>query len=241
MAKLIGVKTLDMVNGDVTRVEYDGAVYERVEEEVATGDLIYITAESRDVTAHAFYKVIGKNGFDDYQFLDDEDDSMDVSYEEYALFRTKTPKVEPLNVGDYIVALPESDREYGITNTDMKLGKIIEVDDDEIEVETIAHKDSSEVGQTYAVEPKYFRKATEEELVGARWVKIGRKPNEFKKGDIVRVIRNNPYGAEVERGFVGEITSYDTNNSFNVGGNGWMCSSSVELITPVEARFDVVN
>lgn len=37
MAKLAGVKTLDMVNGEITKVAYNGAEYERVEGPELTG------------------------------------------------------------------------------------------------------------------------------------------------------------------------------------------------------------
>lgn len=43
MAKLEGVKTLDMVNGEITKVAYNGAEYERVEGDAQEGDLVLIT------------------------------------------------------------------------------------------------------------------------------------------------------------------------------------------------------
>lgn len=42
MAKLEGVKTLDMVNGEITKVEYGGAEYERVEGEAQKGDIVLV-------------------------------------------------------------------------------------------------------------------------------------------------------------------------------------------------------
>ncbi|MCY9132818.1 hypothetical protein MOF07_19480 [Bacillus spizizenii] len=42
MAKLEGVKTLDMVNGKITKVAYDGAAYERVEGEARKGDIVLV-------------------------------------------------------------------------------------------------------------------------------------------------------------------------------------------------------
>ncbi|MCY8191477.1 hypothetical protein MOC62_07645 [Bacillus spizizenii] len=42
MAKLEGVKTLDMVNGEITKVAYGGAEYERVEGEAQKGDIALV-------------------------------------------------------------------------------------------------------------------------------------------------------------------------------------------------------
>ncbi|MCY9052498.1 hypothetical protein MOE90_02170 [Bacillus spizizenii] len=42
MAKLEGVKTLDMVNGEITKVAYGGAEYERVEGEAQKGDIVLV-------------------------------------------------------------------------------------------------------------------------------------------------------------------------------------------------------
>lgn len=42
MAKLEGVKTLDMVNGEITKVAYGGAAYERVEGEAQKGDIVLV-------------------------------------------------------------------------------------------------------------------------------------------------------------------------------------------------------
>ncbi|MFP3875736.1 hypothetical protein U5N54_03450 [Bacillus paralicheniformis] len=43
MAKLTGVKTLDMVNGEITKVSYDGAEYVKTESPVQEGDLFLLT------------------------------------------------------------------------------------------------------------------------------------------------------------------------------------------------------
>jgi hypothetical protein len=270
LAKLTGVKTLDMVNGEVTRVEYDGSVYERVFENAKDGDIGLRITDSRSFAKVGyFYPVINDLGL---RFKDDEGDKPYLNEEKFALFRKEadtlesrvatleeavfaTADPEPLKVGDYIVALLESDREYGITNTDMKLGKVVGKNDDGIQIEIIDHVDKSDIGDTYWVEPKYFRKATDEEVAEVtaeterkqleeKWAKIGRKPNEFKKGDIVRVLTNKNGGAVP----VGEVGAVDNVTGYNLQvmtanitrGNFYTCDD-IELITPVEARFDVAN
>jgi hypothetical protein len=280
MAKLENVKILDMVNGEPTKVEYNGAVYEKVNAEAQEGDLVRVIDEDDIgyVTQGGFYETY-INDDDDLVFDDDDGDersyylnddgletfrkvsetkaSADLAEQIAELERRlealekhmsvkaeSTPKFE---VGDYVVPLPEADDEYNITNTDMKLGKVRDVyGDAEISIEVISHKDGDAIGNFYTVESKYFRKATDEEVAESkditRWSKIGRKPGEFKKGDIVRVIKNHPHFSEKRIGDIDEITFFDNPYSFCVGeGSGWMGCDDVELIVPVEQRFDKIE
>jgi hypothetical protein len=158
---------------------------------------------------------------------------------------------DELKVGDYVVPLESADDEYEITNTKMKLGKVVEGDVDcccYIRIEVVAHEDDKEVGNSYQVESKYFRKATDEEVAQAKaeherkqaeqkWAKIGRKPGEFKKGDIVRVVE---YTGAHEIGEIVELAEYGANEYLGkdgvvlVGEPEWF-----ELIAPVESRVDI--
>ncbi|MEK3817462.1 hypothetical protein [Bacillus sp. FSL K6-1284] len=87
MAKLEGVKTLDMVNGEITKVAYGGAEYERVEGDAQEGDLVLITDGSWcDATKGEFYLSVGISAKDP-RIVDDIDE-VDSNYDEsYALFR----------------------------------------------------------------------------------------------------------------------------------------------------------
>ncbi|WP_268431027.1 hypothetical protein [Bacillus sp. Tg11] len=62
MAKLNGVKTLDMVNGKITKVAYGGAAYERVEGRAKefgnVGDLVLNDRIHCDLTVGAFYEIV---------------------------------------------------------------------------------------------------------------------------------------------------------------------------------------
>ncbi|GJI62613.1 hypothetical protein [Bacillus velezensis] len=62
MAKLDGVKTLDMVNGEITKVAYGGAEYERVEGRAKefgnVGDLVLNDRIHCDLTVGAFYEIV---------------------------------------------------------------------------------------------------------------------------------------------------------------------------------------
>jgi hypothetical protein len=150
-------------------------------------------------------------------------------FEEGASEAENAPKFE---VGDYVVPLPEADEEYMVTNTKMKLGKVVYIyEDDEIRIKIIAHENVKEINKEYDVNPKHFRKATDEEI---RWAKIGRKPGEFKKGDIVRLLEDS--GAH-EAGTLVEVHdngNYKADDSVWVGEFDWY-----ELVVPVEQRFDL--
>ncbi|KND05348.1 hypothetical protein ACJ43_22210 [Bacillus paralicheniformis] len=67
MAKLHGVKTLDMVNGEVKKVAYNGAEYERVEGTPSIfgrdGDLLLNAYDHSDLEVNAFYKIVNKSGY----------------------------------------------------------------------------------------------------------------------------------------------------------------------------------
>ncbi|MBG9915248.1 hypothetical protein ABD67_10055 [Bacillus sonorensis] len=67
MAKLHGVKTLDMVNGEITKVAYGGAEYERVEGTPSIfgrdGDLLLNAYDHSDLEVNAFYKIVNKSGY----------------------------------------------------------------------------------------------------------------------------------------------------------------------------------
>jgi transcription antitermination factor NusG len=231
---------------------------------------------------------------------------------------------DELKVGDYVVPLESADDEYNITNTEMKLGKVVEGDVDccdDIMIEVVAHENGVEVGKSYSVTSKHFRKATDEEVAQAKaelefatfaegdkvrlisgggeyplsgyengkiytvkspkyhlgktfgykvqltggsvahgyakpkqlekvtaeelaqtkaeqkWAKIGRKPGEFKKGDIVRVVECT--GAHE----IGEIVELAEDGASEYLGNDGVVyvgePEQFELIAPVESRVDV--
>ena len=234
---------------------------------------------------------------------------------------TEEGGTDKFEVGDYVVALPSADEKYLITTTEMRLGKVREVQDDLIRIEILSHREcKGSVGEDFSVESKYFRKATDEGVakfkneyipkegdivvitgntngsinkvgdigrVGERlgnkgvqvrvpgkpnglfggnytkfeemrlateeekkqykqaekFTKLGRKPGEFKKGDIVRVkwLLGKGYVdeiAEIKSGpeGVGCGGNYKLND-----GNKETLGEDLELIAPVESRVDRVD
>jgi hypothetical protein len=196
--------------------------------DIEVGSIVKIT-NPKDDDGH--YRVELLDGSDYDWFADDQLEK--VAEEEIAQAKAK------FEVGDYVVPLPVSDEEYAITNTDMYAAKVNEVhSENRIVIEIVAHKKEHEVGEEYTVNPKYFRKATDEEVENAteivRWTKIGRKPGEFKKGDIVRLLEDS--GAH-EAGTLVEVHdngNYKADDSVWGGEFDWY-----ELVVPVEQRFDI--
>jgi transcription antitermination factor NusG len=294
--------------------------------EPRVGDYVKFFKDNLDITAGKYYEIISFDDDGDPEFIDDGGDVyyafLDYLGEKFELFE-KLGGEETLKVGDYVVPLESADDEYGVTNTEMKLGKVVEGDVDccdDIRIEVIAHEKDIEVGESYSVNSKHFRKATDEEVAKAKaelefanfaegdkvrlisgggeyplsgyengkiytvkspklhhgktfgymvqltggsaahgyakpkqlekvtaeelaqakaeqkWAKIGRKPGEFKKGDIVRVIEDT--GAH-EIGEIVELAKdgadeYLGKEGFAFGGEPeWF-----ELIAPVESRLD---
>lgn len=95
MAKLEGVKTLDMVNGEITKVAYGVATYERVEGAAHAGDLVLSKESCGDITHGAFYRVekYSKDAYD-VRFLDDAGDMRCRDIDDYDLFR-KVAAINP--------------------------------------------------------------------------------------------------------------------------------------------------
>jgi len=266
MAKLTGVKTLDMVNGEITKVAYNGIEYVKVDGPAQAGDLAlrHQSVNNLDITAGCFYEVAktyedkvlisddvddlaahkqsvfsffrkqGAVGYvkvtdrqphegdyikfnddfvaglswlttgkyyriieiDEYgypQILDDEEDTFDTYYTDYDVYE----RVGAFEVGDYIVPLPEADHHYKITNTDMKLAKVVKGYDRRINLEIIAHNDESRIGNVHGAYSVHFRKATPEEVekYTAPKLKVGdyvritgsMGEHDFKIGEVVRV------------------------------------------------------
>lgn len=155
----------------------------------------------------------------------------------------ESPKFE---VGDYVKVLATDGRDDEIT-----IGEIrVIVEDDKSDcpfyAETLDGANSNwfeahELTLATDEEVAEAKRKQAEKVVAAKWASINRKPNEFKKGDIVRAERSMKDG-EVVIGEICEIGRVedrcDAVTSFKDGEYRAVYKSSLELITPVEARFD---
>ncbi|MEH7246511.1 hypothetical protein V7114_06900 [Neobacillus niacini] len=242
-------------NIEVPEVEIDGVLYRKVtERNPKVGDFVKLSATDDDgtddlVTFGKYYEIVEIDEYDDPQITDDEGDQYDIggdTFDVYEKVAPSCPKPYPLKVGDYVKTLVES--KHGNTGTD-EIVKIEYTDFPSESGHTIAVRNST--GNDGMFKPSELVRATDEEVaeakrqveektVAEKWARIGRKSNEFKKGDIVRVKRNRPCGADLLEGEIGEITQHACNESFNVTNKDrcFVRSSDVELIAPVESRFD---
>ncbi|MGG4171348.1 hypothetical protein ABEW20_06130 [Bacillus safensis] len=245
MAALKGVKTLDMVDGEITKVAYEGAEYERVKGDAKVGDLVLITDDSWcDATEGSFYLSIDISDGDPV-IVDDIDEKDSYYSDGYALFRKKHTR---LKVGDYAKVLDEG--EISIT------GDIVKITEDDrgiipFRCDVITGKGA---GDYFWAQESELVLATEDEVAAAKetevkraneakWAKIGRKVDEYKVGDIVAY--DDPYWFE-NKGFGEVIDGTDSDGDTLVEAVdhrgdidcNYLVSEKLTLITPVEARFD---
>lgn len=135
MAKLNGVKTLDMVNGEVTRVEYNGEVYAKVDGKAQVGD-IAVLKEGHfvvDGEVGAFYEVLidGEGGAFIPTTYEGQIDYV-VSRGHGAIFRKEFVTIEPspISVGDTVkLTIAKGKRPYyswGLVKNG-EVGKVVKV------------------------------------------------------------------------------------------------------------------
>ncbi len=213
--------------------------YRKVVRSPRVGDLVKFNESDDDnITVGKYYEITAIDDDGDAVFIDDGGSDnwalKALSDEgEFEFFEKAAPDPK-FEVGDYIVALSAADEEYFYTNTNMKLRKVVEIcDDGDIKIEVVRHENDSYEGQTFEVDPRLFRKAYKEEVDNAIVTKLVRKPNEFKKGDIVRYVSDGEICEviDVENG----ITKVKTRD-FGICRED---SQEIELIAPVESRVDL--
>lgn len=221
--------------------------------EPKVGDFVKFNESDDDgVTAGKYYEITEIYDDGDVAFINDFG-SVNWAFRalfgegEFEFFEKVAPGPE-FEVGDYIVALSAADKEYYCTNMNMKLGKVIEIcDDGYIKIEVVRHENDLYEGQTFEVDRRFFRKAYKEEVdmalpQNAIFTKLGRKPNEFKKGDIVRVVSTG--SSQHKQGDIGEITEFLWRSCFrvktaNIDSVNWVSADDVKLVAPVESRVDL--
>ena len=157
-----------------------------------------------------------------------------------------TEQVKPLEVGDYAKVVKPSGSMLGFNVGDVV--EIMRMENGRMSPFTVS---SPEGILGYGSEGVHLVRATDEEVAEAKrqqaekavadkWAEIGRKPNEFKVGDVVRIVSSD---STQPNGTLGEVGELDGKDSFRVLSPGfvkanWQGSDTVVLITPVEHRFD---
>ncbi|MEZ3605433.1 hypothetical protein OB894_01375 [Bacillus subtilis] len=212
MAKLNGVKTLDMVNGEITKVSYGEAIYERVEGEAKVGDIALANKPGLDTTEGAYYEV-EETRRDSFVYLDDTNEHHVWDYDGmFAIFRKVAANTNP-SVEERIakvegeieslksdVAALKGEAEYKrIAKSEARAGDYVKFDDPpsyltdkeyyEIKEfddgDPVIIDDDNDEYDTYIDNFEVYRK------VSASSVETEPKPERLKVGDYAKVVGNS--------------------------------------------------
>lgn len=196
MAALKGVKTLDMVDGEITKVAYEGTEYERVEGEAKVGDLVRLSDDARhDVTPGGYYTVRGVSGIR-VLITDDVNDPHHWDEEYYVPFRKKHTW---LKVGDYAKVI-NNVMEY-------REGDIVQIAESvsgfDFKVDFInVTRSSKSTGQVYGyIDAEDLTRATDAEVAEAK----ARLTPKFSVGDYAKVV-GDTYHSDIVGGAIVKIT-----------------------------------
>lgn len=245
MAALKDVKTLDMVGGEITKVAYEGAEYERVEGDAKVGDIIRLPGNSyKHAIPGGFYAVISVIDRD-VIVMENCGNHHRWTAGLYELFRKKHVR---LKVGDYAKVVA------GCIIGDA--GNIVKISADDhgnipYRCDVITGRRTgdwfwaceSDLVPATEAEVAAAKEAEAKRSIEAKWAKIGRKVDEYKAGDIVAyddppAIGNLGFGEVTE-----DTNSYGATRIEAVDYRGdryryYLDPEKLTLITPVEARFD---
>lgn len=231
MAALKGVKTLDMVDGEITKVSYEGAEFERVEGDAKVGDIIRLTEEARhDVTPGGFYTVRGVRGAR-VQITDDVNEPHHWDEDYYDLFRKKHRR---LKVGDYAKVVEGSDLDEADAGD---IVKIIHDDYDRVPFKCDVIKGRRDADYIWAEESDLVL-ATEAEVAEAK-AKLAPK---FSVGDYAKVVGNTHF-SDIVGGAIVKITDLADEAGdlrFELVGDGdydYAKPSSLEKVSAEEAKW----
>ncbi|MEH7521723.1 hypothetical protein V7149_00350 [Bacillus sp. JJ1503] len=243
-------KVYEKVSAD-TSITHNGTEYSQVDRKAQPGDVVVFTATNSDYfTNGKIYGPVSKH----MTVVDDVGNGCLSVYNNvnkrtvdnvkvYAPVTDGQPKGQTFKVGDYAKVVNASTI---YNENSIPEGEIVEIVEDD-KSETPYRMKSLISGELRWAKAKHIVRATDEEVAEAKaqqaelakWAAIGRKPNEFKKGDIAKLVLSN--GST----YFGEIADVRTESSVGFKhlhaikyGTTREYIKNLTLITPVEARFD---
>lgn len=237
---------------DVEVIGKDGArtKYRKVERAAKAGDVIKIT--DSDATSYviegAFYEVKRLDPYDDPQIIGEDGDEFDaagVGYEVYEKVAESAEALDPRNKfakGDK-VRLVSGGGTPGLF--DYETGGIYTVSDPKHPLGRIEITGGGQ--RTAYATPEQLEKVSAEEFAEIeKWDAIGRKVGEFNPGDLIKIKRNIAAAGVIpgEFGEVKEVNAGAFGNGVRLtklnpqGIHAWVEYDDIELIVPVEQRFD---
>lgn len=220
--------------------------------EAGVGDFVKFRKDRRDyIIAGKMYEIYEIDGAGDPQIIDEEGDSFDTCGEDVT-FYTKASKDEEVDeidtkdttkVGDGRLSLGEYAKVVkNIGGHYASIGDIVKIVEDEEDYQPFLCESEDGRNAGYFHEDELVR-VTEEERKEAeevsKWAKIGRKPNEYKVGDIARI---TDYQCGHYEGTLVEVKGFGTTN-LQVNGiyagklrDFYADDHCIELVVPAEAR-----
>ncbi|MEC1426669.1 hypothetical protein P9D51_11190 [Bacillus sonorensis] len=245
-------KDIAALKSDVATLKSEAKTeYVRIDKsEAKAGDFVKFGDTMRSfLTPGKYYEIISVDDSGDPHIIDDDGDYYDTYGHNFEVYRKVSaasveaePKPERLKVGDYAKVVTD-------LTSHAKRDDIVKIiEDDKSIIPFLAeHLNGDNAG--WFVEVQLVR-ATDEEVAEAkrkqaeeeerkRWAAIGREVGEYKRGDVVRAIISSEAVSKGTIGIVGEISGTCFRvNAKNITTYNWSNANYVELIAPVEARFD---
>ncbi|MGG4089683.1 hypothetical protein ABEV65_19700 [Bacillus licheniformis] len=234
-------KDIESLKSDVAALKGEAKTeYVRIDKsEAKAGDFVkFDEAPNEFLTAGKYYEIYRVDGCGDPQIRDDDGDGFDTycadDFEVYRKVSAAEPKPERLKVGDYAKVVRNESGHYA------EIDEIVLVkrDDKDFAPFHCEKLNGNEAGIFYEDE---LVRATDEEVAEAKraaaerkkWAAIGREVGEYKVGDIVQYLDDREICEVLAVGEDGRVKVATQNH-----GNCTENQSSIELIAPVEARFD---
>lgn len=229
-------------------IKHNGSEYKLVDRKAQAGDVVVFTENTSCCVRNDYlYGPVFLNNDSDTCINGDEGIRRLVYFNSYNRKPSNVKVYEPvaqekaLKVGDYAKV---------IKSVKDRNGLVVEITSDQSNVHdylvesVVCRKKfgafTSQLVRATDEEVAEAKRQAEQAAVEAKWAKIGRKPNEFKKGDIVRGERSMN-----GKTIIGEICDISNGldschgiTSFVDGEYRAVLIASLELITPVESRFD---
>lgn len=234
-------KDIESLKSDVAALKGEAKTeYVRIDKsEAKAGDFVkFDEAPNEFLTAGKYYEIYRVDGCGDPQIRDDDGDGFDTycadDFEVYRKVSAAEPKPERLKVGDYAKVVRNESGHYA------EIDEIVLVkrDDKDFAPFHCEKLNGNEAGIFYEDE---LVRATDEEVAEAKraaaerkkWAAIGREVGEYKIGDVVQYLYDREICEVVDIAEDGRLEVATQNH-----GNCTENQSSIELIAPVESRFD---
>lgn len=210
MAKLEGVKVIDIKDGEVTKISYEGVEYTKVETEAMSGDIIRYIDDYEDTPSTDFFKVKGD------QYVDNSGTTLSINgwggHHKYTTFSNHGNQSD---IEDRISALEtrvDALEKVGVGIKSAQAGDIIRITyglgnriGEEMTVASVST--SGDVIRVEETDERLNIGEIEFEVIGCK-----EKPK-FAEGDYVKVIGETVYGDITEGSYakIIELSPYDNN------------------------------